>query len=127
MRLADLQIEEMDQVVLARLDGELDMSNASELGTAIPSQVTNEALGVVIDLTNVTYIDSAGIHILFELRGRLKDRGQETQLVMPPDAPVAAALKIVGIPPAVGVSETMDAAVETVTAGTRASSPQLRG
>lgn len=44
--------------------GEIDMNNAAELREALVSQLkAGECL--VIDLTGVTYIDSAGISVLF--------------------------------------------------------------
>lgn len=114
MRLANLQTDVLDRVVVARLDGELDMSNAADVRRAISGRVTNEALGLVLDLTAIGFIDSAGIHALFELRTQLKDRGQELRLVVPPRAAIAEALRIVGIPNAIGVAETVEAALESI-------------
>ncbi len=114
MRLADLKTDILDGVVIARLDGELDMSNAAEVSRAIALKVTNDVFGLVLDLTNTTFVDSAGIHTLFELRLQLKNRGHEMRLVMPPGAAIAEALRIVGIPRSIGVSETTEAALETI-------------
>ncbi|MCR6487984.1 STAS domain-containing protein [Amycolatopsis sp. OK19-0408] len=45
--------------------GEIDMSNAGEFGAALDREL---AAGgpVVVDLTGVTYLDSAGIAVLFD-------------------------------------------------------------
>ena len=43
-------------------DGEIDMSNASQLGDALAQAGTGP---VVIDLTAVGYLDSAGLTVLF--------------------------------------------------------------
>jgi anti-sigma B factor antagonist len=43
-------------------DGEIDMSNASQLGDALEQAGTSL---VVIDLTAVGYLDSAGLTVLF--------------------------------------------------------------
>jgi anti-anti-sigma factor len=114
MRLADLRIATLDRVVVARLDGEIDLSNAAELGGVIADRVPNEALGLVIDLTEVDYVDSAGIHVLFDLRARLKDRGQEIRLVVPPGAEIFDALRIAYLPGVVGVFDSLDAATESI-------------
>jgi stage II sporulation protein AA (anti-sigma F factor antagonist) len=116
MRLADLRIELVDRIVVARLDGELDMSNAAELGSVISDRVTNDALGLVLDLTKVDYIDSAGIRALFEIRGRLRNRGQEIRLVVAPGAVVAEALRIVDLARAIGILESDAAALESIAA-----------
>jgi anti-anti-sigma factor len=122
MRLADLNFESVDRIVVARLEGELDMSNNREIGRALLDRVTNEAFGLVLDLTGTLYVDSAGIHTLFDVRNQLKHRGQEMRLVVPSDTEIAEALRIVNIASVVGVTETVEAAIESI--GTQARNPQ---
>ena len=114
MRLADLRIETVGRVVVARLDGEIDLSIATELGGVIADRVPNEALGLVIDLTKVDYVDSAGIHVLFDLRARLRNRGQGIALVVPPGAEIFEALRIAYLPGVVGVFDSLDSATESI-------------
>lgn len=114
MALADLNVETVGQVVVAGLDGEIDMSNARELGEALSRQVTNDALGLVVDLTEITYVDSAAIQIIYELHERLQTRGQEIRLVVAPASPIADALRIADVPAAVGTDETRDAALHAL-------------
>jgi anti-anti-sigma factor len=111
MTLADLDIEMVRDVVVAHVDGEIDMSNANELGEALSRQMSNEALALVIDLTDVIYLDSAAIQVIFSLRERLRTRGQQIRLVVAPTSPITDALRIAGVPGAVGVHETRDAAL----------------
>jgi anti-sigma B factor antagonist len=116
MRLADFTIELVDRIVVVRLVGEVDMSNAGELGSVISDWVTNEMLGLALDVTNLEYIDSAGIQLVFELRTQLKNRGQEMRLVVPAGATIAKTLQIVDIPRIVGVSESTQEAIESIVA-----------
>jgi anti-sigma B factor antagonist len=116
MRLADFTIELVDRIVVVRLVGEVDMSNAGELGSVISDRVTNEMLGLALDVTNLEYIDSAGIQLVFELRTQLKNRGQEMRLVVPAGATIAKTLQIVDIPRIVGVSESTQEAIESIVA-----------
>jgi anti-sigma B factor antagonist len=116
MRLADVNIESLDNLVVARLDGEIDLSNAIELGAVIANRVPNEVLGLVIDLTKVEYIDSVGIHVLFELRDKLKTRGQGIGLVAPGDSDIFVTLKVAYLPSVVVVFDTVDAAAESIAA-----------
>jgi anti-sigma B factor antagonist len=116
MRLADFSIELVDRIVVVRLVGEVDMSNAGELGSVISDRVTNEMLGLALDVTNLEYIDSAGIQLVFELRTQLKNRGQEMRLVVPAGATIAKTLQIVDIPRIVGVSESTQEATESIVA-----------
>jgi anti-anti-sigma factor len=83
MKLANLRSEQRDGIVVAQLEGEVDMSNAEQLKSALVRGMTNESFGLVLDLSALEYIDSAGIHILLELREQLKNRGQALRLVVP--------------------------------------------
>ncbi|SFW87441.1 STAS domain-containing protein [Amycolatopsis australiensis] len=45
--------------------GEIDMSNAAEFGAALDRELASGA-AVTVDLTGVTYLDSAGVSALFD-------------------------------------------------------------
>jgi anti-anti-sigma factor len=114
MALADLSVETVDQVVVVRVDGEIDMSNAGELGNTISRQVPNEAIGLVVDLSTLDYLDSAGIQVLYELYGRLETRGQQLRLVVPEVAAIAEALRLAGIPGSIATAPSLDAALQSL-------------
>jgi anti-anti-sigma factor len=111
MPLADVHFETVDRIVVARVAGEIDISNAREIGTAVGNHVFNEAHGLVMDLTAAQYFDSAGIHIVFELRERLRTRGQEIRLVVTPGSPIADALRYAGVAPTIAIVATLEEAV----------------
>ena len=109
--LADVRFETLEGAVVARLEGEVDMSNADALAAAIIARVPTDAVGVVLDLGAVEYLDSAGIHVMFDLRARLARRGQEIGLVVGPQSPVAAALEYAGVRHALGAADTLQSAL----------------
>jgi anti-anti-sigma factor len=108
---ADVRFDTIGRVVVARLEGEIDMSNAHELRAAITGRVSSDARALVLDLAAVEYLDSAGIHVVYELRERLQRRGQELRLVVAPDSPIAAALQYADVPRTVGAADTVQAAI----------------
>jgi anti-sigma B factor antagonist len=114
MALADLMVETVGAVVVARLDGEIDMSNAREIGEAVSRKVFNETLGLVVDLTDVGYLDSAAIRVMFGLREQLQTRGQQIRLVVAPGTPIVEALRVVDVPAAIGVHETLEGALRSM-------------
>jgi len=114
MSLVRLETRTEGRVLVAVLNGEIDMSNAAGLGAAISNQLSNASLGLVVDLTEVEYLDSAALHMLFELRRRLGTRGQAMRLVVPPGAIIAQALEIMDVPRTIGVGETPDAALQSL-------------
>jgi anti-sigma B factor antagonist len=109
--LADVSFSSDGNIVVASLRGEIDMSNAGELGDTIGRALTNDALALVLDLTGVEYLDSAGIHVIYELHERLRTRGQDIRVVIAPDALIGEALRLADVTRAVGVADSVEAAL----------------
>jgi len=86
-----------DGVVVASLSGEIDLSNAAEITHALIGGVPNEALGLVIDLSEVSYLDSAGVRMLAELDHRLGWRAQALRVVAPEESRSRRVLEIAGL------------------------------
>jgi anti-sigma B factor antagonist len=114
MTLADLQISTQDGVATARLTGEIDMSNAAGLLQAITKATPNDALGLALDLTDVDYLDSAGIHLLYRLRESLINRGQALRLVIPEASLVTDTLRLAGVRDHMDIVPTLDEAVQAL-------------
>ena len=93
-RIAGFDFDERDGVVVARVGGEIDSSNASELRLALSERLPSATNALVLDLSEVTYLDSAGIQLLFELGKRLGARRQRMRLVVPGDAPMRRVLEL---------------------------------
>jgi anti-anti-sigma factor len=112
--LADVAFSNDGDVVIATVRGEVDMSNSGELGEAIGRRLSNDTHGLVVDLSSCDYLDSAGIHILYTLHDRLRDRGQDLRVVIPPEATIAEALRLADVPRAIGSAETVEAALASL-------------
>jgi anti-anti-sigma factor len=97
IQLARLEFRSEDGVVVATIIGEIDMSNATDIRRAIGAELTNHTTALIIDLTGVTYLDSAAIHVIYELREQLGQRGLGLRLVVPPEAPPMTALRLAGV------------------------------
>jgi stage II sporulation protein AA (anti-sigma F factor antagonist) len=108
--LATVEFEERDGVFVARLKGEIDMTNADELSRLIGRSVSNAALGIVLDLSGVMYLDSAGIRLLFELGNRLRQRGQRIGLAVGEEAPLRKVLRLTNVAGLMPVFETVEQA-----------------
>jgi anti-anti-sigma factor len=103
-------------VVIARLSGEIDLSNAGEIGDMLTTAVPNHVLGVVLDLTPTTYLDSSGVSLVFDLADRLRRRQQQLRLVAPAAAPLRRVLRIVDPGDSLPLVEDVDVAVEQIRA-----------
>lgn len=103
-----------DGVVVASLSGEIDLSNAAEITDALLGGVPNEALGLVIDLSEVSYIDSAGVRMLAELDHRLGWRAQALRVVAPEESRSRRVLEIAGLERVLSMDTTVAAARTSV-------------
>jgi anti-sigma B factor antagonist len=114
--LAEVQFEERDGNPVARIRGEVDMSNVSQLSTTLQNAVAQSAAGLVLDFSQTNYLDSAGLQFIFDLGKRLRDRGQRLYLVVPAKSPVGAVLDIVRVESLAPRCATLDEALERLTA-----------
>jgi anti-anti-sigma factor len=117
VNLCELSYEWRDDVLVATLAGEIDMSNADELRSVLREQMPNHARGLVLELSALTYIDSAGIHVAYDLRDDLTRRGQTLRLVVPDGSVVDETLRLADLDRTVG----MRASVADALAGMPAS------
>ena len=109
--LVELEIEERGEVVIARVSGELDIAGASSMGESIHDAVPTSARTLVIDFSELDFIDSSGIAMLFGLARRLGSRRQQLRVVARSGKPVARVLDIVEFDRAAPVHETLDEAL----------------
>ena len=94
-RLAELSFEPRgEDGVLATVVGEIDGSNASEIRRAVADNVPASVRLLVLDLTGTSYIDSAGVELIFDLARRLSARRQTLGLVVPPGSGVRRVLDL---------------------------------
>jgi anti-sigma B factor antagonist len=112
--LARIVDEVQDDVPIITIAGEIDASNARDIGDRMRAALSNHGKALVVDLTPTTYIDSAGINVLFRLGGELRERQQELHVVVAPASPIARMLAIVGLDRAVPTYPTRAAALAVV-------------
>ncbi len=109
--LARLVEEWHGAVPVARVHGEVDSSNAGDIGLRIRSLVTNQLKAMVVDLEGTTYLDSAGINLLFALGEELRARQQRLLLVVAPSSPIARMIVVTGLDQSVPVRPSLHEAL----------------
>jgi len=93
--LRNLELFEQDGVPVARVTGELDLSNAPATADAIEAAVPATARALVVDFSGLSFLDSSGVAMLFRLVRRLGDHRQRLHLVAPRGEAVGRVLQIV--------------------------------
>jgi anti-anti-sigma factor len=114
--LADVQFEDHAGSPVARIRGEVDMSNVGELSLTLQNSVGQGAAGMVVDFSQTLYLDSAGLHFIFDLAKRLRDRGQRLYLVVPSDSLMSSVLAIVNVDSMAPRCETLEDALQRLDA-----------
>lgn len=97
MSLAALSTTHDDVLPHAAIQGEIDLSNAAKLGSDLVALVPNSAIALTVDLSGVSYLDSAGVSLLFSLGSRLRERGQQLRLIVPTDSLIRRTLDFAGV------------------------------
>ena len=104
----DITIRSLVDCEVVALNGELDCQSAPELADALSQAATN-GRPVVVDLSELRFIDSSGLHVL--MSGGSANGGGHRILVCPPGN-VARVLSIVRADKALPVYEELDAALD---------------
>jgi anti-anti-sigma factor len=108
---AEIVLDRRDGSIVARLSGEVDMSNAAYIRDQLLSSMPNEALALVLDLSGCRYLDSAAIEVLFDVSRRLARRRQELRLVLPPSSPLRRLIELTEVHTAAPLFESLEEAV----------------
>jgi anti-sigma B factor antagonist len=98
--LETLDIAVRDDVCIATLSGEIDLSNRDEVADRLQEAVAS-GRHLVVDLDHLSYLDSSGIRMLFELHGQLAADQRSLRLVASPELVVWRVLSLTGLTAAV--------------------------
>lgn len=92
-----VRVAHADDVVIASIDVDVDIANTETIEATILGAIPNSAVGVVIDLARVRYLDSAGIRMLFGIVRQLEACRQRVAIALDPDSPLRKLLKITNL------------------------------
>ncbi|MEA2478521.1 MAG: hypothetical protein QOJ07_443 [Thermoleophilaceae bacterium] len=95
--MAAIEVGVEDGVVVAGVGGEVDLATAHTVVAELAAAVSTDSPGLVIDMSDLTFLDSSAVGGLFRLGRQLRDRRQGMRLVVPTASPVARVLELVEI------------------------------
>lgn len=94
--LAHVTVREEQGIAIAVIAGELDLSNAAHIGLQL-IDLPNRAPGLIVDLREVSYLDSTGLALLWDVSLRLRQRAQDLIVVSPPGSAPRLVLEMTGL------------------------------
>jgi anti-anti-sigma factor len=110
--LASITDERRGALAIAHVAGEIDASNVWWVEERLRTPLTNQCEGLAVDLSATTYLDSAGIAMLFELAKVLHQHQQQLRIVLPEGSPVARLVELAGLTRTVPTHASLDDAIE---------------
>lgn len=105
MTTADVAVHTVGTTVHLVVSGEIDLANAAIAEEQIAAAVTNQVTAVTMDLGDLAYIDSAGLHVLFALVARLEVLQIELRVHVPPGSLARRVLELSGFGALVDLDE----------------------
>jgi len=90
-----LAVEQQGDACVVKLGGELDLYNAQQVRQALTDACADSPARVVVDLSEVEFIDSTALGVLIESRSRLDNR--RAFLLAAPGLETRRALEISGL------------------------------
>ena len=108
MTARDVQLDLRGDVAVARFEGEIDLANAPMVSAQILAGVPNDAIGLVIDLSAVEYIDSVGLRMLFSVVRSLQASRQAVAIALEHASPIRKLLKMTAVDEAIVLRSCVD-------------------
>lgn len=107
-------VESVDGYVVAALQGEIDVANAPDVEEELLEALPADAPGLILELDQVEYADSAGVRMLFAIARKLEGRHQSFGLAVPEHAPIRTLLRVTGVHEAMAVRDDTRAAIDAL-------------
>lgn len=81
--MADFHVSAMEKVTLIEVIGRIDSMNATELGATLNDQIAQGGKQIVLDLSQVSYMSSAGLRELVAAYRRVQGESGDLRLAQP--------------------------------------------
>ncbi|WP_375483155.1 STAS domain-containing protein [uncultured Jatrophihabitans sp.] len=110
------EAETMRDVPVLQVSGEVDLATAAQLRDAADELIARRAGLVVIDLSQVSFLDSSGLKVLDEMQQRAADADGRIALVCPQQR-IVRLLEITGLTDRFAIHSTPEGAADSENGG----------
>lgn len=94
--MIDINVSDQDQVTLVEVSGRVDSMNANQFGSALTEQIDGGKIHLVLDLSSVEYMSSAGLREIVTSLKKAKKASGDLRLAQPSDR-VREVLEMAGL------------------------------
>ncbi len=82
---------------VVKADGEIDLSNIDEFRSVLDATIARSPKAFIIDLTDISYIDSAGVAVVISAYRKMNKAGGVLAIVKPISPAVRRVLDLLGL------------------------------
>jgi len=115
-----LWVERESDVLVAGLSGELDLGNRDFVEEALREAFPSDASAIVIDLTEVSFLDSSAVEMLFALHHDVSTSRRRMGVVVTRDALIRRSIQIYDSSQVLDLYPTRQEALSALTRGASA-------
>jgi anti-sigma B factor antagonist len=101
-------VEQRNGGAVVRLGGELDLYNAEDIRHALGGAIDGGAVYIVVDMSEVDFVDSTALGVLIEARSKL---GRDGVLLAAPQLETRRTLEVSGLDRQLPVHDSVDGAL----------------
>jgi len=76
-------IIEMGKTSMIRIEGEIDIYSIEKFRETIEEKIKTQIPEIILDCSELSYMDSTGMGVLIELRNKTKEMGQKIIMINP--------------------------------------------
>jgi anti-anti-sigma factor len=108
---ATVSVERRDAGAVVHLRGEIEFANTDAVRTDLLATIPLDGPGMIIDLTETTYLSSSGVRLLFDMAERLQDHRQRLVLVATNEGMIGRVVALTKLDDLVPLVATVDEAL----------------
>src|SRR5258707_12557716 len=116
-RVSEVEVVAHNGVPIARVRGEIDLSNAEEVLQSIEGAIDEGSPGLAVDLRELAYVDSAGVRLLFRAARAVAVTGGLFVAIVAPESPAQRVLDLAEAATLFPLEATEQAALQRLAAG----------
>jgi len=113
-------VTSLQAVTIIEVSGEVDMATRDVMANPVFAQLDAAPPGLVLDLTKIEFMGSAGLAVLIEAYQRVRQGGTSLGIVVPEGAPLRRTLQISGLLELLPIHPTIADALHGVAVDSRA-------
>ncbi|HEX4466172.1 MAG TPA: STAS domain-containing protein [Solirubrobacteraceae bacterium] len=106
-----LDIQRVGRVPVARPREDVDAATSAQIRDELTTCLAPDVDAVILDLTDVLYLDSAGVDMIFRVGARLRQRRACLHVVIPAASQLTRVVEIVGLTRTIDVHENVEHAI----------------